>query len=106
MVDARECGPESQLDGTVQLWDTIQDMLLFTYQPYSTIVWAVAWSPDGKRIASASLDGTAQVWDDMTGKHALIYRGHAGPVFTVAWSLDGTHIASAGLSQLVQVWQA
>src|SRR5207249_5013792 len=71
----------------------------YTYRGHTSPVFGVAWSPNGKRIASASLDGTVQVWDDTTGNHALIYRGHAGPVFTLAWSLDGTHIASAGLSQ-------
>ena len=55
-------------------------MTFYTYHGHSSPVFGVAWSPDGKRIASASLDGTVQVWDDATGKHSLIYRGHAGPV--------------------------
>jgi WD40 repeat protein len=74
----------------------------------------VAWSPDGKRIASASgnlfLGGehSVQVWDASAGKHILIYKGHASQVSTVAWSPDGKRIASAsaGPEKNVQIWDA
>ena len=36
---------------------------LYTYRGHSSAVGAVAWSPDGKRIASGSVDGTVQVWE-------------------------------------------
>ena len=38
--------------------------LLYTYRGHSGDVWAVAWSPDGKRIASGSYDKTVQVWQE------------------------------------------
>src|SRR5947209_3918552 len=78
----------------------------YIYRGHSSSVFGVAWSPDGKRIASASLDGTVQVWDDTTGNHALIYRGHAGPVFSAAWSPNGKQIASGGYDKTVQIWDA
>src|SRR5262249_20589186 len=40
---------------------------LYTYHGHSSSVWSVAWSPDGKRLASGSADGTVQVWDATTG---------------------------------------
>ena len=76
------------------------------YEGHTSMVFGVDWSPDGKRIASASLDGTVQVWDAMTGKHVLIYRGHNGPVFSVRWSPNGQYIASAGYDHTVQIWDA
>jgi WD40 repeat protein len=52
-------------------------------------VYAVAWSTDSKRLASASQDGTIRVWDPDTGASVLTLTGHAGHVQAVAWSLDG-----------------
>ncbi len=73
---------------------------------------AVSWSPDGKRIASASDDGTVQIWDAHTGSGIFTYKGHSsdpnnpGPVYGVAWSPDGRFIASASADKTVQVWYA
>jgi WD40 repeat protein len=89
-----------------------------TYTGHSSYVSAVAWSPDGTHIASASGDGTVQVWDALTGGHVYTYRGHAdaywghytfgsaGAVNSVAWSPDGRHIVSGSSDTIVQVWQA
>ncbi len=78
----------------------------FTYTRHSNYVNSIAWSPDGKRIASASGDGTVQVWDANTGGHVLTYRGHSQDVLAVAWSPNGRYLASGGLDATVQVWDA
>jgi len=67
-------------------------------------VSAVAWSPDGKRIASASRE--VQVWDATDGGNVFTYRGHSGAVLAVAWSRDGKRIASGSEDETVQVWEA
>ncbi len=87
---------------------------LYTYQGHSDRVYAVAWSPDGYRIASASRDDTAQVWDAATGERVITYKGHVYWVLTVAWSPDGKHLVSGGASadapgpvdNTAQVWDA
>jgi WD40 repeat protein/tRNA A-37 threonylcarbamoyl transferase component Bud32 len=81
-----------------------QAMPLFTYPGHTDWVWSVAWSPGGKRIASASADTTAQVWDATNGDHPDVYRLHSNTIYTVSWSPDGNHIASAGYDKTVQVW--
>lgn len=79
---------------------------LLVYHGHPARVNAVAWSPDGKHIASASDDQTVQICDAKTGATSLTYRGHAAEVYAVAWSPDGQYIASAGADKTVQIWNA
>src|SRR5439155_11009451 len=70
-------------------------------------VFSVAFSPDGKRIASGSQDNMVKVWDAQTGKELLTLKGHTGYVNSVAFSPDGKRIASgSGIleSGEVEVW--
>jgi len=78
----------------VKVWDVASGKAVVTYTGHSGSVERIAWSPDGKHIASAGYDGTVQVWDAATGKTVLIYKGHAAPVWEVAWSPDGTRLVS------------
>jgi WD40 repeat protein len=79
---------------------------LYTYHGHRNAITAVAWSPDGKRIASASYDRTVQVWDAVTGHLFVTYSGHRNWVSAIAWSPDGKYIASASFDRTVQVWDA
>jgi WD40 repeat protein/predicted Ser/Thr protein kinase len=80
---------------------------ILTYSLHTDVVKAVAWSPDGKLIASGSLDKTVRVWDASTGKDVLPpHKGHSQGVKTVAWSPNGNYIASGSLDGTVQIWNA
>jgi WD40 repeat protein len=67
-------------------------------------VSAVAFSPDGRALASASHDGSVRVWDRATGevRHTLL--GHADAVYCVAWSPNGRTLASGGRDGNVRLW--
>ena len=66
----------------------------------------MAYSPDGRRIASASGDKSVKVWDAATGQEPLTLRGHTAIVQGVAYSPDGRRIASAGYDGTVKLWDA
>ena len=79
---------------------------LFTFSGHSDIVSSLAWSQDGKRVASGSFDTTVQVWDATTGNNLLVYQGHANKVTTVMYSYDNVRLASGSVDATVQIWDA
>ncbi len=99
------------IENTVQVLSVGNWQTLFTYQGHTDFVNSVAWSPDGKRIASGSgsfqgKDNTVQVWDATNGNTLSTYRGHTNAVETVAWSPDSQRLASGSDDWTVQVWDA
>ena len=92
----------------LQVWNASTGENSLTYRGHSNIVFGLAWSPDGKRIASASQDTTVKVWNATTGETILTYRGSSNGVNAVAWSPDGRRIVSGSYdsdSQML-VWDA
>jgi WD40 repeat protein len=69
-------------------------------------VHALAFSPDGHSLASASRDRTARLWKPFTGEEARVLAGHRGPVNAVTFSPDGGLLATASGDMQVKVWTA
>ncbi|KAK1186431.1 trypsin-like peptidase domain-containing protein [Streptomyces sp. NBS 14/10] len=65
---------------------------------------SLAYSPDGKTLATASDDKTVRLWDVDTGKVRRILAGHTGPVRSVAFSPDGRTLATGGFDSTVRLW--
>ncbi|MGA1863653.1 MAG: hypothetical protein ACMUHX_01190, partial [bacterium] len=64
----------------------------------------VAFSPDGKNIASGSSDNTVRLWDTSSGKEVKRFKGHSDSVSSVAFSPDGKNIASGSRDNTVRLW--
>jgi hypothetical protein len=93
-------------DGTVGLWDAASGAELLCLRGHEERVWSVAFSPDGRRLASASGDGTVRLWDAASGAELLCLRGHEEWVLSVAFSPDGRRLASASGDDTVRLWDA
>jgi WD40 repeat protein len=76
-----------------------------TLTGHDSRIGCLAYSPDGKRLATGSGDRTVKLWDTATGQEVLTLTGHAGDITGLAFSPDGRRLASSTSSE-VRIWDA
>merc|ERR1719230_2242861 len=95
--------PNSKSD--VAEWES-----LTTLRGHSGGLRAIAWSPDGSQLSTASVDATAQIWQacdsslsewDVEG--TLV--GHTDAVRSISWSPDGSKILTGSEDKNARIWQ-
>ena len=96
-------------DNTIKLWDVTSGREIRTFSghsgnEYSSIIYSVVFSPDGKYIASGADDYTIKLWDVTSGREVRSFTDHSASVTSVTFSLDGKYIASGSNDQTVRLW--
>ncbi|KAE8395978.1 hypothetical protein BDV23DRAFT_178045 [Aspergillus alliaceus] len=77
---------------------------LQTLESHSGSVFSVAFSSDGRTLASGSGDNTIKLWDTTTGTERQTLKGHLGSVNSVAFSPDGRTLASGSDDKTIKLW--
>ena len=101
------------MNGVVVLWDLDSGRLRYTLKGHISQVGALAFSLDGKLLASGSSDGSVRLWDTATGEERCILIGHPRPdqkqlrypVYAVSFSQDSKYLVAGGLDETVRLWE-
>jgi WD40 repeat protein len=101
--DLREGAPT---DREVRVIDSASGRVLLTLVGHTDSISCVAFSPDGRRIATASDDRTVKLWDSETGQEVLTLRDHTAGVNCVAFSPDGHRLVSGSIDRTARIWDA
>jgi WD40 repeat protein len=83
-------------DKAVKQWDVEGGGERANLLGHDAAVTAVAFSPDGRTLATGSRDRTVWLWYVATGRRLMRWAGHRGAVYALAFSPDGKTLASAG----------
>jgi len=79
---------------------------LAVFRGHTNQVISADFSPDGKRIVTASRDKTARIWDVQTAQQLVVLLGHTGAVLSAEFSPDGKRIATASEDNTAIIWDA
>ena len=92
-------------DNTLFLWEGGRDKKpLMRITGHQRPIMFVAFSPDGRQLASSSVDKSCKLWDGRTGKFVLTFRGHAGPVYRITWAPDSRMLITASEDSTIKLW--
>ncbi|MEM9459005.1 MAG: CHAT domain-containing protein [Myxococcota bacterium] len=94
------------LERLVELWNIRQREKVATLRGHRANVRDVAFSPEGRRLATVSRDKAVRLWSADSGAALGVLDGHTEPIVRVNYSPDGQTIATADESGTVRLWQA
>jgi RNA polymerase sigma factor (sigma-70 family) len=102
--DGRTVANTGMLGKAIMLWETVTGGQRGELVGHTEMLFDLAWSPDGRTLASASMDGTVRLWDPFAGKELGRLEGHRGWVLAVAFAPDGKTLISGSIDTTALVW--
>lgn len=92
-------------DKAVKLWDVASNRELAILEGHAGPIQSLAFSPDGRRLATGSEDHTVKLWDVATRQELLTLTGHTDTVRHIKFSAEGKILATVGDNNIVKVWR-
>jgi WD40 repeat protein len=93
-------------EGVVEVREIPTDRTVLRTNLHSAPVRALAWSPDGRRIASAGRDQTVCIWDPQRGEELLRFETHNADIRQLEWSPNGSRLAASAAGGEIFTWSA
>ncbi|HEY7157781.1 MAG TPA: hypothetical protein VH575_27740, partial [Gemmataceae bacterium] len=113
--DGKRFAHSTYLQTTIRVWDPSTRETVRTLEGHGQPLRSLAWSADGKRLASVGDDGSVKVWDVSSGKKVFDFPYYVKPEAnrtqvrpnasaTLSWCRDGKRLAVAGEDEEIKVW--
>ncbi|HQR34615.1 MAG TPA: serine/threonine-protein kinase, partial [Blastocatellia bacterium] len=87
-----------------RIWDANTGKLLSVFIGHTARIITVAFSSDGKFLASSSSDRMVKLWNMETGQEAATFKGHQADIWALAFSPDGGTVVSGGNDRSIRLW--
>lgn len=90
--------------GQVEIWDVDTRKRIQTISGHADCIYGVAFSPDGKSIATSSYDRLIKLWDVATGAEIRTFKDHIEAIYAIAFTPDGKHLISGAADRTIKFW--
>lgn len=94
----------SEVDGGARVWDVLSGQALTPLLTHGGKVYCLAFSPDGRSVATGGRNGKARVWDATTGEPLTPWLWHGGLVDSVQFTPDGQRLVTGSHDGTARVW--
>lgn len=91
---------------SIHIFDFTTGKLVKVIKGHKDVIFALAYSADGKRLISGSGDKSAIIWDAASGQQIFQLTGHSEQIEAVGFSADGTRAITGGSDETLRLWNA